>query len=186
MRRGWKRLAKRSANGAFDDAERSQAVAEALEEDFRAEVRERFVGRLRRVLDDSHDDLFGESATERLESLRGEAAHGPLAGMVLDHAIQAVHEGGRGEEALETAVRNALQERAASGQRQVEEHWLRESSAWKAKLLGNRIGDAISDTEMGVIARRCIGSSGDRAPRGPVRKIWDRRWRVVGMRMAVA
>ena len=170
MRRGWKRLAKRAANAAFDDAERSQALAGALAEDFRAEVPESFVGHVRRVLDDSHDDLFGESATERLESLRGEAAHGPLAGTVLDCATQAAHEGCRGDQALETAVRHALLERAASCQRQVVEHWLRESSARSARLVGNRIDDAISDSEMGGIARRCIGSSDASALRGPTRK----------------
>ena len=170
MRRGWKRLAKRAANAAFDDAERGEALARALAEDSRAEVPESFVRHLRRVLDDSHDDIFGDSTIERLEALRADAAHGPLAGVVLDCAIQAVDDGRRGDEALETSVENALLERAASGQRQVEEHLVRESSVRNARVVGQRIEDAIARTEIGDIARRCIGTSNARAPRGPVRK----------------
>ena len=170
MRRGWKRLAERAANGAFDDAERSQALTGALAEDFRAEGADSLVRHARRVLNDGHDDLFGESTTEQLESLRNEAAHGPLAGTVLDYAIQAVHDGCRGDEALETAVRSAWLERAASGQRQVEEHLLRESSVRNARVVAKRIEDAIAGTEIGDIAKRSIGPSDACASRGPVRK----------------
>lgn len=169
MRRGWKRLAARAANAAFDDAERRRALDRALAEDFRAEVPESFVRRVRRALDGSHGDLFGESATERLESLRGEAADGPLAGTVLDCAVQAVHEGCQGHAALVTAVANALLERVTSGERQMEEHWLRESSPRSAKFVRDRIDGALAESEIDVIARRCIGSL-DNAPRGPVRK----------------
>ena len=73
MRRGWKRLAKRATNAAFDDAARSEALAGALQEDFRAEMPESVVRHLRHVLDDSQGDLFVESGTERLETLRDEA-----------------------------------------------------------------------------------------------------------------
>lgn len=170
MRRGWRRLANRAANAAFDGAELGQALNRALAEDLRAEGADSLVRRARRVLDDSHDDLFGESTTERLEALRADAAHGALASVVLDCAIQAVDDGRRGNEVLETSVENALLERAATGQRQVEEHMLRESSVRNARVVRKRIEDAIAGAEMGDIARRFIGPSDARAPRGPVRK----------------
>lgn len=46
MRRGWKRLAERAANAAFDDNERRDALAGALQGDWRDEVAEDLVGRL--------------------------------------------------------------------------------------------------------------------------------------------
>ena len=52
MRRGWKRLAEPAANAAFDDNERRDALAGALQGDWRDEVAEDLVGRLRDVLDD--------------------------------------------------------------------------------------------------------------------------------------
>jgi hypothetical protein len=169
MRRGWKRLAERAANAAFDDSERRDALAGALQGDWRNEV-EDLVGRLRDVLDDHQGDLFGESVTERLEALRGQAAGCPLAGAVLDFAARAADQGYRGNEALAKAARDALLERAASGRRQVEEHWLRTSSARSAGCVRNRIDGAIAASDMDAIARRCIGYADEGASRTPRRK----------------
>lgn len=123
MRRGWKRLAERASNAAFDDNERRDALVGALQGDWRDEA-EDLVGHLRDVLDDHQGDLFGESVTDQIEALRGQAAGCPLAGAVLDSAARAVAQGYRGDEALARAAGDALLERAASGRRQVEEHWL--------------------------------------------------------------
>ena len=139
MRRHWKRLAERASNAAYDDKERTDALTGALQGDWRVEVSEGFVGRLRNILDDRQGDLFGKSVTERLDALRGEIADSPPAGIVLDCATQALHEGYRGEDALAKATGDALLERACSGRRQVEEHWLRESSVRRATFMRNRI-----------------------------------------------
>ena len=80
MRPGWKRLAERAANIAFDDREIGDALAGALQGDRDDEVPENFVGHVRDALDDHQGDLFGTSVTEKLEALRGEAAGRPLAG----------------------------------------------------------------------------------------------------------
>ena len=92
MRRHWKRLAKRASNSACDDEERTEALTGALQRDWNVEVPESLVGRLRSILDNRQSDLFGESATERLEALKGETADSPLVGTVLDCAAQALHE----------------------------------------------------------------------------------------------
>ena len=170
MRRGWKRLAERVANAAFDDEERREALAGAVQGDWSAEVPEALVGRLRDVLDDHQGDLFGDSVTERLEALQGEAAARPLANVLLDCAAQAADQGLRGEEALAKAAADALQERAASGRRQAEEHLVRASPARKAAGVRNRIDAAIAASDMHGIARRCIGLASGEESRAPRRK----------------
>ena len=170
MRRHWKRLAERASNAAWDAEERREALTGALQRDWRVEVPAGFVGRVRDILDDQQGDLFRGSATARLEALSGETADSPLAGAVLDCMAQALHEGYRGEEALEKAVCDALLERARSGGRQVEEHWLRESSTRSARFMSNRIDEAIAALNMNVIVRRCVGRAVTVAPRGPVKK----------------
>ena len=170
MRRHWKRLAKRASNAACDHKERTEALTSALQRDWNAEVPEGLVGRLRSILDDRQGVLFGESATERLEALRGETADSPLGSSVLDYAAQALHEGHRGNEALTKAAGDALLERACSSRRQVEEHWLRESSVRSAMLVRNRIDCAIAGSDRNVIARRCLGLSDDTSPQAPLRK----------------
>ena len=170
MRRSWKRLAERASNPAFNDAERRDALAAALQGDWRDEIPPGFVGDLRNVLDDHQGELFGESVIERLQALSGETAGRPLASTLLDYAAQAVHQGHRGNDALLRAADSALLERAASGRRQVEEHWLRRSSALSAARVRNRIDGAIAASDVNAIARRCVGGSDDGPPRAPLRK----------------
>ena len=170
MRRGWKRLAERAANAAFDDNERREALAGALQGDWSVEVSDGFVGQLRNVLNDHQGDLFGESVIERLEALRSQTTGGPLANAVLDFAARAVDQGYRGDEALAKAADDALLERAASGRRQVEEHWLRASSARSTGGLRNCLDGAIAATDMDAIAQRCIGYADERASRELRRK----------------
>lgn len=128
MPRHWKRLAKRASNAACDDQERNEALAGALQRDWVLEVPAGLPGRLRDILDDRQGDLLGDSAPERLEVLRGETADSPLASILVDCAAQALHEGYSGDDAVVKATADTLQERACSSRRQVEEHWLRESS----------------------------------------------------------
>ena len=170
MRRHWKRLAKSASNAACDDRETTETLTGALKGDWRAEVPEAFVGHLRNIIDDRQGALFGESAIEQIQALRGKAADSPLAGAVLDCVSQALHEGYRGDEALARAAGDALLERACSVGRQVEEHWLRESSARSATLVRNRIDGAIAAANMSDLAKRCIGCADAAAPRGPTKK----------------
>ena len=170
MRRGWKRLADRAGNAAFDDTERSEALAAALEGDCRTEVPKGFAGRLRHLLDDPQGELFDESVIERLEALRGDTRGRPLAGTLLDCVTQAVHQGLRGTEALTKAASDALRERAASSWRQAEEHCRRTSSAQNAKCASDRIEHAIAVSDMDAIATRCMGLDGDAAMRAPLKK----------------
>ena len=170
MRRGWKRLAERAGNTAFGDGERREALAAALEADWRAEVPDSLVRRMRRILDDPQGDLFRDSTIAQLEQSRDKAAGHPLAGTLLDCAIQAIGQGYCGKEALEKAARDALQERAASGQRQVEEHWMRTSTPQRAGGVSDRIAAAIAGSDMTEIGRRCMKSDSTEALRAPLKK----------------
>lgn len=170
MRRHWKWLAKRASSPACDDQERAEALTGALQRDWNLEVPADLPGRLRDILDDHQGDFLGDSATARLEALRGETAGSPLAGILLDCAAQAIHEGCRGNEALAKATANALQERACSSRRQVEEHWQRESSDRNATLIRDRIDGAIAAADMNTIARRCLDFGNGTSPPTPLRK----------------
>ena len=142
----------------------------ALQGDWRAEVPEGFVGHLRNIIADRQGDLFGESAIRHLDALRGGTADSPLAGAVLDCVSQALHEGYRGEEALAKAAGDALLERACGVGRQMEEHWLRESSTRSATFVRNRIDGAIAAANISDLAKRCIGCADAAAPRGPTKR----------------
>ena len=170
MRRGWKQLAKCARNAVYDDKEISKALAAALEGDWHSEVPTGLAGRLRQVVDAPQGCLFNEPVIEQLEALRGDTRGRPLAGTFLDGVIQEVHQGRRSNEALEKAASDALQERAVSGGRQVEEHCLRTSSAQDARCVRNRIDDAIAAFDMNAIARRCMGWDGGTATRTPLKK----------------
>ena len=170
MRRGWKRLAERAANVAFDDKEKTEALADALLGDWVNEVPHGFVRKLRTSLDDHQGYLFVESVAEQLETLRGEAAGRPLANAVLDSALHAVEHGHRGSEALSNATADALRERAVSSRRQVEEHWQRASSARKAGYVGSRISDIIAASDVDAIARSCLACTDEGASQAPRKK----------------
>ena len=170
MRRGWKRLTERAGNLAFDDKEVGEALARTLQADCRIELPKAVVADLRNILGDPTRGLFDDAPTERLEALRADTAGLPLASTLLDSVFRVVDQGDRGDEALATATSETLQERAASGRRQLVEHCLRTSSPQNAKCVSNRIDDAIAAADMKTIARRCLGLDDDPAPRTPVRK----------------
>ena len=170
MRRHWKRLAKRASNAACDDQERTQALAGALQHDWNHEIPPGLPGRLRDILDDRQGDLLGDSAPERLEVLRGETADSPLASILVDCAAQALHEGYSGDDAVVKATADTLQERACSSRRQVEEHWLRESSVRSATLMRSRIDAAIAAADVIAIARDCLGVGNGASLQAPRRK----------------
>ena len=129
MPRGWKRLAERADNKAYAPEEVRDALPEALEHDWRAEVPDNVCRRVRDILSDSQSSLFGDQRAKRLEALRRETAGYALGNTFLDYAIRAAARGRCGDEALREAAGKALTDRAARGARQVEEHYYREVHA---------------------------------------------------------
>lgn len=158
MPRGWKRLAKRADNKAYAPEEVRDALPEALEHDWRAEVPDSFCRRVRDILGDNQSSLFGDQRAERLENLRGETAGHALGNTFLDCAIHAAARGRCGDEALREAAGNALTDRAARGARQVEEHYCRESTLHRAAHVRERIETGITQSDIDRIAGRLVGT----------------------------
>ena len=153
MRRGWKKVAECGANHAFAPEEVSQRIAPALEEDCREEMAPEFVASFYGL----YDTLFRNQRESELEGLRDIAGSG-LGRTVLDYAIQLAASGETGPDAPVKAMTNALMERAGKCARQVEEHWLRESSERRAHEVRARVEDGISKAAPAVegLARKLL------------------------------
>ena len=153
---GWKKLAELADNKAYTPEEVRDALPEALKQDWRDGVPDSLISQGRNILD-SPDSLFGDQRAERLEALRGEIAGYPLGNALLDYAILTAKRGHSGDEALKEAAAKALSDRAARGARQVEEHYLRESTRNRADHVRERIETGVIQSDMAAIAGRLVG-----------------------------
>jgi hypothetical protein len=153
MRRGWKRVAEWADNQAFESEQVCHAIIPALEEDWRGEVGEEFIGGLRRACVDQESLLFKRDALPALEALRDIAGSG-IGRVALDYAIRAAATGSTGLDIAESAMKDALKDRAARCLRQVEEHYCRESSMTRGNTVRGRIERAINSADIGGAARR--------------------------------
>ena len=158
MPRGWKKLAERADNKAYAPEEVRDALPEALEHDWRAEVPDSVCRRVRDILGDNQSSLFGDQRAERLEALRRETAGYALGNALLDYAIEAAARGRCGDEALTEAAGKALTDRAARGARQVEEHYCRESTLHRAAHVRERIETGVTQSDIDGITGRLVGT----------------------------
>ena len=156
MPRGWKKLAERADNKAFASEEVRDALPEALEQDWRAEVPDRLCDKARDIFDNKQSSLFGDQAN-RLEALRRETAGYNLGNAFLDYAIQAAAQGRSGDEALKHAAGKALSDRAVRGARQVEEHYRRKSTQGRAAHVRQRIETGVTQSDIASVAGRVAG-----------------------------
>lgn len=167
MRRGWKRVAESADNHAFGTDEIRDAILPALEEDCRGEISPEFFSSLRRVCADQEASLFKNDVAPSLEALRNAAGAG-LARVVLNYALQQAARGNSAKDIPESALKDALMDRAARGARQVEEHYCRESTTPRANRVRERIEQAIGSADIDGVARRILdpeSESGTQAPR---------------------
>jgi hypothetical protein len=167
MRRGWKRLAKRADKSAFNAEDVKDAVGPALSADWAVEVPRDFFEGVRDLCAGRPGlplQIDREADVEALK--RAAAGRGSLAGVLADFAAQALAEGKTGEDALREAVRNTLHDRALRAARQVEEHYLRETSARRAAYVRTRIEVGIATAGLGDLAGTLMtqGTSSSAAP----------------------
>ena len=160
----------RAHNTAFGPEEVRDALPEALEPDWRAEVPESLCRQVRNILGDRQISLFGDQRTERLKALRRETAGRNLSGIFLECAIQATEQGRSGDEALREAAGNALSDRALRGVRQVEEHYRRESTQYRAAHVRGRIEAGVTQLDMAGIAGRLVGTDESKGLRRPAKQ----------------
>jgi hypothetical protein len=167
MRPAWRRVAERGDKRAYTPQEISQALAPALEQDCRDDMRAEFIGGIRRVIEEP--SLFSEDVGKRLQALRPEAGSG-IGRAVLDN-VELLSASNVGPVVLlQEALRAALEDRAARGARQVEEHYLRESSTRRADNVRGRLEAGIACTEFDAIATRVLSVDARSAPRGPMKQ----------------
>ena len=77
--------------------------------------------------------------------------------LFIDNTIWAVAQGRSGDKAIIEAVRQTLTDRATRGVRQVDEHYLRESTQKRATHVTQRIKDAIEKWDSEATGRRLLG-----------------------------
>jgi hypothetical protein len=157
----WRRVAERGATVAFTPEEISQALVPALEQDCRTDMTPDFISGIRRALNEPA--LFTEAVTARLEALRPQAGAG-IGRALLDNVALLSSEDCDRFTVLQEAMKAALTGRAARGARQVEEHYLRKSSARRAAAVRNRLEEGIGLLDLEAIAARVLGASPKRAP----------------------
>lgn len=166
MRRGWKQVAERGDNYAFEPDEISEAIIPALEQDYRSETPKPLLDAVWSILCDQQSSLFNTDTetAARLEALRTEAGTG-IGRVVVEQAILVAEKGDRGRDAVVQALNNALTDRAARGARQVEEHYLRSSSSLRATQVRSRIEEGIAGAGINALARQILTLDQGSSPR---------------------
>ena len=170
MPRGWKKLAERADNRAYAPEEVRDALPTALGQDWRAEVPDSLCRQVREILGDSQNSLLGDDRAERLEGLRRQTAGYALGNTFLDYAVQAAERGRTGDEAMREAAGKALSDRAASGARQVEEHYCRKATQPRAAHVRRRIEAGVRECDMAGIAGDVVGTDRTGGPRRPAKR----------------
>jgi hypothetical protein len=168
MRRPWKTVAECADNAAFEVEEIREFILPALENDCRREMRREFLDDLRKVCADQEASLFKTNMRPVLEGLRRTANVG-MERLVLDHAIHVAANGTSGRGVAEKAVND----RGASGIKQVEEHYLRKSSAKRTHNVRDRMEQAVTGTDFESMARRLLDGRQKSAPKPSKRQGLD-------------
>lgn len=170
MRPSWKRLSERADTASYAASEVGAAVCPALADDWRAEVPESIVQRVRMTVGaDAGGSLFADQVDRDLVALRG-LAPSPLAGLFIDCARQAHAEGFRGEDACQAGAEAALSERAACGIRQVEEHYRRNTGMSSTDNVRSRLEAAIGEAPIRSLARELLTGRPGPVGRAPAKR----------------
>jgi hypothetical protein len=154
MNRSWKRLAECADNRAFSVEEVASALLPALDQSCREEVPKSVWNGLNKVFRDQQQTLFVEQQVEQISALRTQASGLPLACTLVDGAVRAISKGAHGEDALIEVTTRALEQRAARGNKQVEEHYYRRSNERRTEKVRVRLEGALKKAALDSIARR--------------------------------
>ena len=154
MRPGWKKVAEYAGNEAFTSKDVCDAIVAALEQDWRKDISPGFVGCIQDVLRGA--TLFSEDSLRALEDLRPSVAGCTMGNALLDYVAYTVSDGKSGDAALQEAVTRTLTDWSARCARQVEEHYLRESSAANTKNVRSRIEEGIQKAPFTALASRLL------------------------------
>ncbi len=155
MKHGWQRVAERADNGAFGADEISNALIPALERDCRDDMSGEFIEHLRDVIEEQETRLIKDDVNERIEALRTEAGSG-IGQKLIENVVRI--SGDRVPELLDLieAMTAALADRAVKCSRQVEEHYLRKSTASRANDVRARVEQGIAGAALNALAREVL------------------------------
>jgi hypothetical protein len=166
MRPPWKRVAHWADKEAFSVEDVRASVEVATEQDCR-EIRPEFLADIRRVAEEP--TLFPDDATGRLAALQPQAGAG-LERAVLDRFSFLSASESAGLATLQAAIESAARDCARGRARQIEEHFLRRSSAPRARDMRGRLDAAISAADFAAMAARVVGVDARHRPSAPARQ----------------
>ncbi|MER9508905.1 hypothetical protein [Mesorhizobium sp. M0460] len=164
-------MAERADKTAFDIDEVCEAVGPALKDDWKEEKCDELMRAVQSFVGtDRQASIFDSEKVAGLETLRREMVGGyPLRRMVIDHIIRELSRGGFGPDAVCEGTANALKAQTGKGRYQIEEHYARESTAWRAANVGYRLDNVMSQYNFNALARELTGQSPVVTPARPVR-----------------
>lgn len=168
MTAGWKKLAERADQTAFEVEQVAEKVLPALEEGWHEDGCGDLIRNIRTLLGDiRHTSFLANNKAAELEAARRDLSAGRgLRRLVVDHVIQALAKG-QGADAPNQGIANALRERAARGALQIEEHYIRKSNETRAANVRARINDAVSRAPIDAFARHAAGLEASAPSRQP-------------------
>lgn len=166
MRPAWRRVAHWADRQAFAPEEVGEALAVAVEQDCRQELRPQFLAELRRVVEEP--SLFRDDTGARLAALNPTAGAG-LERSVMDRLCFLTESEAAGFATLQAAVAMAVQDCANRRARQIEEHFLRRTSSSRARDMRGRLQAAAVVTSFASVAARVLGVDPHHRPAAPAR-----------------
>jgi len=155
MRKPWKAVAEVADTAASSLSEVVPRMLNALSKDWREEISPRLLSALRDMFARAEQVMmFPEDRCAELDRLSRAAVGLPLARVFIECADRVLAGGQYGEAGMEAAARSALELHVTRGVRQVEEHYLRESSAPRAGRVRDKLEQAASGCDLTGWARR--------------------------------
>lgn len=163
MPHGWKKVAEYAGNETFALNDVRDALVTAIELDWRKDISPSLIGNIQDVLGGA--TLFSDDCVQALEDLRQSVAGCAMGNVLLDHMAYAVSEGKSGDLALQEGVTRTATDWSARCARQIEEHYLRKSSAENTMNVRSRMEEAIQTAPFTTLASRLLNAASMPAPR---------------------
>jgi hypothetical protein len=160
MPKAWKEFARKGDKEVYGADEVRDAALYALSRDFANEVSGALLRALRNIFDGVGNTLLmRDVALRALDDARRLAAGSVFGSAAVGWCEEYVQAGAFGRDNFHEALGCAIQERGYAGQKQVQEHYLRQSSVRRADGVASRIGDAIDSLNPRDVGRSFSGDA---------------------------
>lgn len=157
MRRHWKELAKRGDQRTYADEQVAEAAANALDTDFKSEIKWSLVDALKSIFTGRNNSLgLPEIALDELRVVKDLAAGSVFGMSAVEWSFVLISEGRLGLDAFHDAIGLAAKMRGFANARSVEEHYLRESNPRRASYVSKRICSAVTGFSEGKLGAMLV------------------------------